>query len=224
MSLGIRPRSHLIAWLALVLAASAPAAAAEVDAGARALVEKVVAAINGDDAEALKQLVHPRNLACVNEARAGFYAEHFAKETARTVPKEYKLTITDVGADDPLIFEEMDEYPVRPTHQMELAYNTGPYSGVSIFSYLSLAGGAWSYIIPCPTPAAVEMFRQASLQRRQQAARAEALFADLDDVLKAKLEALLAAGDRIGAMKRYAAETGEDLAMARAVVRKLQGN
>ena len=180
--------------------AGADAAEAEFDPGARALVERLAAAVNADDVEALKRLLHPDNLACMDAGRADFYTEFLARELGRTVPAEYGLRIAGVGAADSLLFEAMDEYPVRPTHQIELSYSTGAYSGVSIVRYLRHDGGRWFYIVPCPTPEATEMFRQASLEREKEAVRVEALAAGMDEALRAELNALLAAGDRVAAM------------------------
>ena len=79
-------------------------------------------------------------------------------------------------------------------------------------------GGHWFYIVPCPTPEATEMFRLAGLEREKEAVRVEALAAGMDEALRAELNALLAAGDRIAAMRRYAEASGEDLATARAII------
>jgi hypothetical protein len=210
----------LLVPLALWLAGApgAAASAAEVDPGARTLVGRLVAAINADDGEAWKKLLHPDNLACMNAARADFYTEYLGRELGRTVPAKYELRISSVGPSDALMFEAMDEYPVRPTHRIELDYATGANSGVTIVRYLRHDGGRWFYIVPCPTPEAIEMFRQARIERQKQAIRVEALVAGMDAGLRAELIALLAAGKRIAAMRRYAKASGEDLATARAIV------
>lgn len=50
------------------------------------------------------------------------------------------------------LFEAMDEYPFRPTHQIELSYATGANSSISIVRYSRHDSGRRFYIVPCPTP------------------------------------------------------------------------
>ncbi len=67
------------------------------------------------------------------------------------------------------------------------------------------------------------MFREARARALEQEERARELAAQVSPTLRAEIETLMAEGQRIVAIKRYAAEAGVGLAIARAVVLLIAG-
>jgi ribosomal protein L7/L12 len=62
------------------------------------------------------------------------------------------------------------------------------------------------------------MMQAAKEQRAKQEQRAQSLVAQLADPLRAEIVALAKQGQRIDAIKRYAAASGEDLSTAKQVI------
>ena len=186
-------------------------------------VARYVAAVNAGSEDGIVALLHPATRACMDEASGDFFDYILANELKRSIPDTYRLTVTPVADDETLLMAGMLGYPVRPSHTLQIDFDDGPYSGTTIISYAIDDGGLWHTVIGCPTPEAVAMFREARARALEQEERARELAAQVSPGLRAEIETLMAEGQRIVAIKRYAAEADVGLAIARAVVLLIAG-
>ena len=179
---------------------------------------RYVAAVNAGSEDGIVALLHPATRACMDEASSDFFDTMLANELKRAIPESYRLTVTPVAAADTLLMAGMLAYPVRPSHTLQIDFEDGAYSGITIIRYAFDDGGAWHTVIGCPTPEAVTMFRDARARAEEQEARARELAAQAPPALRVEIEALMAEGRRVAAIKRYAEAAGVGPAVARAVV------
>jgi len=186
-------------------------------------VARYVAAVNAGSEDGIVALLHPATRACMVEENRDFFDHVLANELRRSIPDDYRLTVMPVADDQTLLMAGMLGYPVRPSHTLQIDFEDGAYSGITIIRYAFDDGGAWHTVIGCPTPEAVAMFREARVRAEQQAARARELAAQAPADLRTEIEALMTEGKRIAAIKRYAEAAGVGLALARDVVELIAG-
>lgn len=188
----------------------------------RAFVARYVAALRSKDVGRDKALLHPKTLACVGPATAEFFDDLFARQMRYRVADGYRASVQPIPAGQPLLFEGDFQYPVRPTHWIQVDLDPDAASSTSVMLQVVAERGTWYEVIGCPTPATMQKIRAAAAQRTQDTERARALATALADPLRARLLGLLREGRRITAIQEYQAATGEDLAMARRVIELLE--
>ena len=186
-------------------------------------IARYVAAVNAGAEDDIVALFHPATRACMVEANQDFFDYVLANELKRSIPDDYRLTVTPVADDETLLMAGMLAYPARPSHTLQIDFENGAYSGTTIYSYAIDDGGAWHTVIGCPTPEAVAMFREARVRALEQEEHARELAAQAPADLRAEIEALMTEGKRIAAIKRYAEAASVDLALARDVVELIAG-
>jgi hypothetical protein len=184
-------------------------------------VQDLVAAINSKSPERRRAMLHPRSLVCANAAAGSFQDEMFSRQAERGVPAGYTWTITPVPPKQPPMFADTFDYPIHPTHLLQIDYATGPTSSTTIVLQLVYDAKQWREVTGCPKPGAIEAAREAAKIRAQQLERVQALVASVSPSLRNAVLTLVKEGRRVGAITRYASETGEDLATAKAVVDRL---
>ena len=206
---------------ALALLLVLPAAALLADPQAQAFVEALVAAINDKDAAKRKALLHPDSLRCATEGKGLLLDEQFARQARFPISDDVTWRLTAAPPGQPL-FTDMFDYPVRPTHVLQLDYATGPNRSVGLVLQLAQHGGAWREIAACPKPETVAAAKQASVARARLAEKVEQLVKTMPPALRADIDAQLRAGRKIDAIRAYRAATGEDLTTAKSVVDALE--
>jgi hypothetical protein len=190
-----------------------------VEPGQEQFISEYVAAINAKDVGKLKRLVHPKCLACITDENRDYYEDYFSHEIKEHIPDDYKISnIKPIGKDEPLLMSEAFSYPVRPTHWVQIDFQKGPYDSTSILRQIIKFNDTWFMVVPCPTSSTVKQFRGAKIAREKQKERAKDLFKELHDPLLSELKELLKEGKKIQAWKKYSAETGESLSMAKEVL------
>ena len=196
-----------------------------VEAGHRRFAEQYVAAARARDAERYRRLVHPKSLACINDDNRDFYDDWIARAFRWKWSGPYRIvTVRALAKGAPLsVPPGMAAYPVAPTHQIQIDLEMSATRSASLVAEIVSNGGAWLQVLPCPTAEGLAAFRSARQATAAQEARAHTLTAGLAAPLRAEIMALLKDGRRIDAMRRYAAASGEDLAMARRVIDLLEG-
>jgi hypothetical protein len=204
--------------LLAVAADNAPAQAAD---QADAFVQTLVGAINSKSVDRRKALLHPKTLPCASGESGSFYDEIFARQARRTVPADYKWTITPVPPDQPPMFADKFEYPVRPTHLLQLDFETGPSSSTTMVVQIVYDANQWRQVAACPKPETIAAARAATQARAKQEERVRALVAGTAPELSVAVVKLFRDGRRVEAFKHYASASGEDLATAKAVVEQL---
>ena len=186
-------------------------------------VARYVSAVNAGGEAGIVALYHPADRACMDESNADYFDYLLSNELKRTIPETYRLTVTPVAGDAVLLKEGIIGYPARPSHTLQIDTDDGAYGGTTIIRYAIEDGGTWHTVTGCPTPEAVVMFRDARARALAQEERASELADTTPPALRAEIEALMADGERIAAIKRYREAAGVGLAMARDVVELIVG-
>lgn len=217
----LRRRLLGLAWVLLSLApphAGPPAWAAD-DAGA--FVKDEVAAINSGNVERRRALLHPRVLPCVDGEASEIFEDIVARQARRPVPPGYRWKLTEVPAGQPLMFADRFDYPVKPTHVLQIDFDTGPTSSSAIMLQVAREGGRWREVMPCAKPETIVEARAVRQANAKQAEQVRALAAKTPAALRDTVVALFKDGRRVDAYRHYAKESGQDLATAKAVVELL---
>jgi ribosomal protein L7/L12 len=202
---------------AAALLFAGPAAFAATDPQAQAFVEALVSAINSKDTAKRKALVHPDSLRCATAGSDALLDAQFARQARRAVPANVTWSLTPAPPGLPLFADKLD-YPVRPTHRLQLDFSTGPNRSTTMVLQMARHGGAWRQVSACPKPETVAAAKAASQARAQHRQKVERLLKDLSPKVKDEVVALLKDGRRIDAIKAYRAASGEDLVTAKSVV------
>ena len=202
---------------ALVLTAATAAAAQNVDAD-RAFATALVAAINARTVEARAALVHPKARLCITGDVGEWWRESVLRQGRPPVPAGAASKITPLSPDDARAASDRFDWPVTPTHVLQLDITDAPAKSRTLLFRLVKEGGRWVEVVPCAKPETVVAIRAARAETARRAERAKALAASTWPELRERVLALYRSGSRIDAYKLYARETGEDLTLARDVV------
>lgn len=189
-----------------------------------AFVKELVEAINSKSPDRRKALLHPKALPCASGEAGSFFDEMVARQARRGVPADYKWKITPLSPAEPLMFADKLDYPIRPTHLLQLDFMTGPNRSATMILQLVSDAGQWREVMPCPKPETLAAARAAREARAKHAERVQALAASASLELKATVIRLFREGRRIEAFKHYVSVSGEDLATAKDVVEFLAGH
>ena len=184
-------------------------------------VQRYVAAVNAKDAAAMKQLLHPGTMACITPETAVFFDDAFQRRFRHTIPAGHRLSVGAIGGAEPLLFEDMLTYPVRPTHVVQIAFETNTRTGAVLMIQVVQENAGWQEVLPCPKPEALAKFREAREEQARYRAEAQRRAAAMPGKLRDELRQLLAEGRQLEAIQRYSAVTGANLTLARAVIREL---
>ena len=197
---------------------AASGARAQEAGGARAFVEDLVGAINGKSAERRRALLHPTSLAC---PRPEMIADVFARQSARPVPPGYRWTTTPLPPGQPLMAADKFDYAVRPSHVLQIDYETMPTRSTTLVLYVVHDGRRWWEVLGCPTAETVAQARAAKAAAGERAERVRVLVDSTSPELREAVLKLHGEGRRIEAYRHYERVSGEDLATARDVVEML---
>ncbi|HET9681390.1 MAG TPA: hypothetical protein VFP19_05065 [Candidatus Limnocylindrales bacterium] len=208
----------LVAGPGLSRAAPPPVAGAAPPPADRAFVTAVVAAINSGSVERRIALLHTKSLACVRSDSASVYRDMFLRQARRRIPAGYHFTIAAVNKGEAPPFSDLFQYPVAPTHTLDLTFDTGPGSSTTLVLLLAREHDRWREVVGCLKPGTAAVMRAAREQRSRDTRRAQDLAAHMAPALRDSVLLLFRQGRRIDAYQKYAAETGQDLAMAKEVV------
>ena len=204
----------------LLTLTAAPAQSQE-DGQTRAFVAGVVDAINSKSAERRRALMHPKSLPCAGLEPDSFFRMIVDNQAKDTVPANYRWKLTPVPADEPLMFAGKVDYPIRPTHTVQLEFQPEPYHGKVMLLYVVRDANRWFEVLACAKPEMVAAARAARQAKAQREERVRALAAAISPELKAQVLELVKAGRRVDAAKHYQAASNEDLTTAVEVVERL---
>lgn len=180
------------------------------------LVRQYVAAVRAKDAAQVMALFHPKMRACVNDSTREYF-DYLANQNLHLAPPgDYKTTITALSASGPpaILPASMFQYPVQPTHQLQLDWNNSGTSSVTVMRNIVAQNGRWFMVEACPTAAGMKFFHDNMARRHQQQQHVQDLAAKLKNPLRAQLKTLLKQGRKIDAVHKYQAATGSDLTTA----------
>ncbi len=184
-----------------------------------ALAKLFVDAVNSKSAASRLALLHPKSRACINAQTQPYYDWIFSRQLKHVIPAaKYKVTAEPLAGKQLLPSDGKSDYPLRPSHQLQIDFDTGPYSATSIILLIVRDGARWYEVLPCPRPDAVAAIGVIEAKRAEQKRKVESLVAGLVDPLRAEITALARQGRRIDAIKRYQDASGQDLTTAKDVV------
>ncbi len=131
----------------------------ELEPAAKALVERLVAAVNGNDLAAVKELAAAEYAACARDENGPAYDAYLAGVMAYEIAAGYSASLGALQAGAPLPFTDLVSYPVPPTHYVKIDLQDPPHEpgagerrfGDTVLQYLVMRDGVWSLVLGCPT-------------------------------------------------------------------------
>jgi len=216
----------LVAALAAFGAWPRPALADDSDSAQRAAVEGYVAAIRSQDLAALRRLIHPATLACIDDENREYFDFVFANELQlrSDLAGDFRITRIDPVGDGSVSAEGLPgilSYPVKPSYEFQIDVDRSAYSSLTLMRPLALHEGRWHVVLTCPSEKGLAFFRENRKRGEEQRVRAEQLASELSDPVRSEIRALLEQGQRIPAVNRYRETTGVDLTTAMLVINLL---
>jgi hypothetical protein len=220
--------------LLAILAAAAPAGSQGVsgapasdaaDSGQRQFVQAYMAAVSASDAAALRRLLHPAVLACIDDKTREFFDSMLARDLRARPTAGYRISRVERLRPDGgggLWPADMFRYPVAPTRQIQIDFETGPSSSTTLVREIALSKGSWLWVLPCPNAKGVAFFREQQVKGQRQRAQAEQLAAGIGEPLRSEIRQLLAEQRRVEAIKKYREASGLDLTTAVQVIDVIQ--
>ena len=186
-----------------------------------ALAKRFVEAVNSKSVESRKAILHPKSLACVNAQTQLFYDWIFSRQFQYAIRPNYKSVATAIAREEVPDLEGEADYPVVPTHQLQIDFDTGPFSGTTVVLLIVYDAKRWHEVLPCPRPETIAKIKAAEEEAAKEERRIQSLAVNVAEPLRAELIELMKKGRRVDAIRRYAVVSGEDLATARRVVELL---
>lgn len=157
-----RVKFGLAAALLLAVACVPAQAQTEVDAFVRSLVD----AINSKDPKQRRDLLHPGSLNCETPGKELLLDEQFARQSRFPIPGTVAWRLTGAPPGRPMFADRFD-YPVRPTHLMQLDVKGENNKTMYVVLQLARNSGEWREVVGCPKPETVAAFRRAALPRAE---------------------------------------------------------
>lgn len=207
--------------MAVALAAAPLAARADSPDRPVEFAPRLVAAINGKNVDRRKSLLHPKTLACITPQTQPFIEDALADQFRHNIPASYRSRADAIPADRPLSVAEGVVFPLRPTHQVQLDWETGPQQGVTFVALVAYTQSGWREVWPCVSPEKVASMPGAKEVRRREEQRVQSLAANMPQALRTEVTRLVAEGRKLDAIKRYQDATKEDLSTSKAVVERI---
>jgi len=202
---------------ALVLTVATAAAAQNVYYDLK-FARDLMAAINARTVEARAALVHPRARPCITGEVGEWWRESVLRQGRPPVPADSTWKITPLSPDDAQAASDRFDWPITPTHVLQLDVTDAPSRSRTLLFRLVQEGGRWVEVVPCAKQETVVAMRAVRAETARRAERAKALAASTWPELRERVLQLYRSGSRIEAYKTYARESGEDLTIAREVV------
>lgn len=187
----------------------------------RAFAASLVDAINSKSGERRKALMHPKALVCEHHGSDSTTDEMITRQTRHRIPADFKWRVTRLPAGELPFFGDKFDYPVRPTHRLQIDFNSAPDRTTTILLQLVYEGNRFQEITGCPKPETVEAARIANQERKRRAAKVAELVATIAPELKQTVVNFYRDGRRVEAIKHYAKVSGEELVIAKDVVEQL---
>ncbi|MFZ2300495.1 MAG: hypothetical protein WAW10_01335 [Gallionella sp.] len=135
----------LAAVLVVVIAASS--ASAGNSETPEALSAQFIAAVNAKSEEKQKATIHPQCFADISPVQRDYLKETLVRDFRKTIPEKRTVKVTKLD-DGTLPFGDMVVWPLKPTHQLEIEFNTGENSSSSIIRFIAKDKSQWFVIVP----------------------------------------------------------------------------
>ena len=147
-------RLALAAALVLVFAAGAAAQNPYVDAK---FARQVIEAINARTVEARAALVHPKSLPCITGDVGEWWRDSVLRQAP--VPAEHQWSMMTLTADDARAASDRFDWPLAPTHALQLIMRDSPSSSRTLLVRAARDGPGWAEVVPCAKPETLQAIR-----------------------------------------------------------------
>jgi len=124
------------------------------------LAEAFISAVNSDDRQKLEGLVHSQCRAHITPDNRGFFDAAFDHDLAESVPAQHEWGFVRMPEGPPPLSHAFN-FPVRPTHQLQITFGDDPEEPERITHYVARDGKRWAIVIPYPTEEALARMREA---------------------------------------------------------------
>jgi hypothetical protein len=221
LRLPLTKSARVIVGVLVILTASVSEAVATEGQPVDAFVASVIDAINSKSLERRRALLHPASLPCADTEPDSFYRFMVDEQSKDPIPAGSTWKVAPVPPDQPLPSSDKFDYPIRPTHTLQIDFDLTPRRSKRLILQLVHDGDRWFEMTACAraqTADGVRLRRQLAAPRAE---RVRALVAAMPPALRAELVELVKAGRRDDAVRRYQAATHEDPAWAVEVVELL---
>jgi hypothetical protein len=133
---------------------------APADPAREQFAQTLIGALDSKDPARVKALIDPRVLACRNFA--AFFDLSQWQEFQRQPGPGYKVTFTALPGDFKAPFLPPDKFafPVHPSFQLQIDWQPGENSIVSLVHFIVEQDGAWRLVYPCPNDAGLKLAKQ----------------------------------------------------------------
>lgn len=215
---------HAFAMCVTLLALSAAALAGSMDDAhhPEVFAPRFVAAVISKSIDHRKSIIHPGTLACMNPQTQPYFDWIFSKQFRIVTNSKPTVTVTPI-ARVPVVMptDGHSDYPVRPTHQIQIDFVTDPYKSSSVVLFVAHDGVQWREILPCPREDVIAQSRANQIAEQKEATRAQGLRDGMPGALRTEILGLLRDGRKVEAIRRHAAATGTDLSTSKSVIELL---
>ena len=169
---------------------------------------ELVDAVHSKDAERRLGIVHPLSRACMTPQTQPYYDWIFSRQARHVIPSAYTVRATPLPQGAPATADGHSDYPVRPTHQLQIDFVPAPHSSTGVIVLVVFDDGRWREVLPCPRGDVVGRAKARQVEEAERDRRAQALAAQISPHLRAELLDLLRAGRRVDAIRRYSRSRG----------------
>jgi len=154
----VRVVSRVALACALVCTLAAGAAAQNVYYD-RKFVVTLVDAINERTVAARAALVHPQSRPCITGDVGEWWRDSVTRWAETPVPADHQWTIMPLSADDARAASDRFDWPLAPTHALQLVMRDAPSTSRTLLVRLAKDGGRWAEVVPCAKPETVKAIR-----------------------------------------------------------------
>jgi ribosomal protein L7/L12 len=211
---------RIAAGVLVALLLALPAAAARAQTDADAFVKTLVDAINSKQSAQRRALLHTDSLRCTTPGKDLLLDEQFARQARFPIPGTVAWRLTAAPPGRPMFGDRFD-YPVRPTHLMQLDVKGENNETMYVVLQLARQQGLWREVVGCPKPETAAAATRVALARAEGQEKVNLLLKTMAPQLRADVLALLKSGRKADAIGAYRDVSGADLATATSVVEAL---
>ncbi|HEX5093247.1 MAG TPA: hypothetical protein VFV84_11240 [Burkholderiales bacterium] len=205
--------------LALLLALPAAPALAQVEA--EDFVKTLIDAINSKEAAKRMALMHTGSTSCESPGQTQVLEEQFARQSRFPIPGTVAWRLTAARPGKPMFADRFD-YPVRPTHLLQLDVKGENNESMYVVLQLARQGGQWREVAGCPKAGTAKVDQRVAAAKAGAEDKAGLLAKTLSPKVKADLLALIKAGRKDDAVRAYRDASAQDAATAQAVIEILE--
>src|SRR5262245_25454437 len=99
---------------------------------AEALAKDFVKAINDKSVGERKKILHPKTISCINPQTQPYFDWIFSRQFKHVIPANFSSKTRPSTGIAFAVPEAKADYPISPTHILQIDYSTKPFSSTSI--------------------------------------------------------------------------------------------